>query len=179
MAATGGASGNPVVITSTTPNVCTVAGTVVRFVGVGTCVIAANQSGNSAYNAAPQVMQSVKVDYRFTGFADPVKNDGTLNTAKAGKAIALTWRVTDAAGAPVLTLTTAVISVKELSCSVGGADNLLDETTAGGSGLQNLGDGYYQLNWKTPASYARSCKTLHLDLGEGSGTRTASFAFTK
>jgi hypothetical protein len=47
------------------------------------------------------------------------------------------------------------------------------------SGLQNLGDGYYQLNWKTPASYAKSCRTLQLDLGEGSGVRTASFAFTK
>ena len=41
-------------------------------------------------------------------------------------------------------------------------------------GLQNLGDGYYQFDWKTPKSYAKSCKTLRLDLAEGPGMeRTA------
>jgi len=29
-----------------------------------------------------------------------------------------------------------------------------------------------------PASYANSCKMLRLDLGEGSGPRTANFAVT-
>jgi hypothetical protein len=42
-----------------------------------------------------------------------------------------------------------------------------EEFAAGGSGLQNLGGGYYQLNWKTPKSYAGSCKTLKLELGVG------------
>jgi hypothetical protein len=51
------------------------------------------------------------------------------------------------------------------------------EQAAGNSGLQNLGDGYYQYNWKSPASYAKSCKTLQLDLGEGTGARTARFVF--
>jgi len=46
-------------------------------------------------------------------------------------------------------------------------------------GFQNLGNGYDQYNWKSSAAYAKSCKTLQLDLGEGSGPRTARFAFTK
>ena len=46
-------------------------------------------------------------------------------------------------------------------------------TTATNPNLQNLGNGYYQLNWKTPSGYARSCKLMRLDLGEGSGARTA------
>lgn len=49
---------------------------------------------------------------------------------------------------------------------------------AGVSGLQNLGNGYYQFNWATPKSYANSCKTLHLALGDGAD-HTAQFKFTK
>jgi hypothetical protein len=47
-----------------------------------------------------------------------------------------------------------------------------------GPGLKNLGFGYYQYNWKTPASFARSCKTLQLDLGDGN-IHTAAFQFLK
>jgi hypothetical protein len=54
----------------------------------------------------------------------------------------------------------------------------LEETFAGGSGLQNLGNGDYQLNWKTPTTYAGSCKTMVLDLGGGVTVR-ADFRFTK
>ena len=171
-------SGLPVALSTSPGSVCTVSGTTVSFVGAGTCTITANQPGDAAYSAAPEVTRTVKVDYHFSGFADPVKNDA-VNAAKAGRTIPLQWRITDASGAPITTLTAATISVKDLSCTAGSTANQIDESTAGASGLQNLGNGYYQLNWKTPASYARSCKLLQLDLGEGSGPRTASFAFTK
>ena len=176
VAATGGASANPVVIAVGPPNVCTLSNNVVRFVGVGTCTIAANQGGNSAYEAAAEVRQSVKVDYQYAGFLDPVNNNGVLNVAKAGQVIPLKWRLTDATGAPVTTLVTAAVTITDLSCAIGSSEDQVEEYAAG---LQNLGNGYYQLNWKTPDGYAKSCKTLHLDLGEGSGTRTARFAFTK
>jgi len=52
------------------------------------------------------------------------------------------------------------------------------ETATGISGLQDKGDGYYQLDWKSPKSYAKSCKTVHLDLGEGI-THDAYFDFKK
>jgi hypothetical protein len=107
-----------------------------------------------------------------------VDNDGQ-NAAKAGQAIPLRWRLTDAAGAPVTTLTSATITAAGLSCALGNGADQLTEYAAGGSGLQNLGDGYYQLNWKTPTAYAGSCKTLQLQLGEGSGPRTAVFQFTR
>jgi hypothetical protein len=48
---------------------------------------------------------------------------------------------------------------------------------AGSSGLQNLGNGYCQLNWKSPTIYAGSCKTLHLNIG--GVTHDALFQFTK
>ena len=41
--------------------ICTVAGSTVSFVGVGTCTVYANQAGNASYNPAPQVQQSFSV----------------------------------------------------------------------------------------------------------------------
>ena len=62
--ATGGGSGNPVTFTSQTTGVCTTGGTngsLVTAVAAGSCTIAANQAGNTNYNAAPQTAQSFAV----------------------------------------------------------------------------------------------------------------------
>jgi hypothetical protein len=117
------------------------------------------------------------VTYQFGGFLSPVNAD-VLNGANAGQTVALKWRVTDATGTPVTNLTTATVTVTSLACTIGSTANQVEESAAGGSGLQNLGNGYYQFNWKTPKSYAGSCKTMQLDLGEGI-TRNAAFEFTK
>ena len=61
VAATGGASGNPVTFSSTTSSVCTVSGATVSFVGAGMCTIDANQVGNSDYTPAPTATQSFAV----------------------------------------------------------------------------------------------------------------------
>ncbi|MGH8564946.1 MAG: hypothetical protein ACREXW_13030 [Gammaproteobacteria bacterium] len=80
----------------------------------------------------------------------------------------------------VTNLASATATAVSLSCSLGTTPDQIEEYAAGASGLQNLGDGNYQLNWKTPKSYASSSKTLKLDLGEGpSQERTALFQFTK
>ena len=83
--ATGGLSGNPVTFTSTTTGVCTVSGSTVTGVSVGSCSIAANQAGNGNYNPAPQVLQSFPVT---AGFALKVINanstGGTVTTDKGG-----------------------------------------------------------------------------------------------
>ena len=62
-AASGGGSGNPVIfsIDPTASGLCAISAGVVSFTGAGTCVIDANQAGNTAYSAAPQVQQSVAV----------------------------------------------------------------------------------------------------------------------
>jgi hypothetical protein len=70
--ATGGASGNPVTFTSGSSSVCTSSGTngsVFTFVGVGTCVVDANQASSSNYNAATQVTQSFLVEGSPTAVA--------------------------------------------------------------------------------------------------------------
>jgi outer membrane autotransporter protein len=75
VSATGGASGNPVIFTSTTTGVCTVSGTngsTVTVVSAGTCIIAANQAGNTNYSAAPQVTQNITAT--VTARPDPAKD---------------------------------------------------------------------------------------------------------
>ncbi len=116
------------------------------------------------------------VTFAFEGFSAPVQNDRILNVIKAGAAVPLKWRLTDANGVPVTNLASASVTVHGITCDAGTTEDQLNETVAGSSGLQNLGDGYYQLNWKTPKSYAASCKRLQLDLGDGID-RTALFKF--
>jgi hypothetical protein len=52
-----------------------------------------------------------------------------------------------------------------------------DRDLRGRSGLQYLGDGYYQFNWKTLKSYKGHCRTMTLSLGDGN-EYTAEFQFT-
>jgi hypothetical protein len=62
--ATGGQSSSAVTFTidaSSTSGACTISGSTVTFVAVGTCVVDANQAANSSYLAAPQVQQSVTI----------------------------------------------------------------------------------------------------------------------
>ena len=61
LSATGGGSGNPVVFSSGSPQVCTVSGSTVTYIAAGTCVIDANQAGNDSYADAPQVQGKIKV----------------------------------------------------------------------------------------------------------------------
>jgi len=117
------------------------------------------------------------VTFVFTGFSAPVRNLPALNKAKAGRTIPLKWRVTDSGGAPVTTLTSADVLVTSKACEADGNGDSVKEYAPGKSSLQNLGDGYYQFNWKTPKSYARSCKTIEVSLGDGE-VHTAAFRFT-
>jgi hypothetical protein len=140
---------------------------------------AVDNAGNST-----QTSCSYSVVYAFDGFFDPVNNPGwtekgtVINKAVAGKTIPLKWRLTDANGDPVLDLGSVNVQAVTLSCSLGSSTDLLEEYASGNSGLQNLGNGYYQFNWATPKAYASSCKTLRLTLNDGS-VHTAEFQFTK
>lgn len=111
VAVRGGASGNPVVVTSGRTTVCTVSGTTVRFVGVGTCPLLAQQAGNARYlpAAAKQAFVVHKSPQAFVITskppAKPVVGGSYTVATKAG-----------ASGMPVV-LSSATPSV----CTVGGA----------------------------------------------------------
>src|SRR5262249_44112932 len=116
-----------------------------------------------------------QVHYGFTGFQAPVDN-GVVNVAKAGTATPLKWRLTHHPRNPGPDL--APVRVTSAGHTLGGgpAADAHAKVPPAASGLQNLGDGYYQINWKSPKTYAGTCRTLQLDLGEGQ-MRTAEFRF--
>ena len=121
------------------------------------------------------------VGFNFAGLFAPIDRPNVMNMSKAGQAIPLKWRLTDYLGNPVTSLTSVTVTVSSISCSQGSeSPDELEEYASGSSGLQNLGDGYYQFNWKTPTSYAGSCKQLNLNLGEGTvRTNLALITFKK
>jgi hypothetical protein len=64
LSAAGGLSGNSVVFSadpSSGTGVCSLSGSTVSYLKAGTCVIDANQAGNTKYLAAPQVQATITV----------------------------------------------------------------------------------------------------------------------
>ncbi len=94
--ATGGASGNPVTFTSTTPSVCTVSGNTVTGVAGGTCTLSADQAGNDNYTAAPQVTQSLIVGQTT---ATTTALTSAPNPSAPGQTVTLTATVSVASAA--------------------------------------------------------------------------------
>jgi hypothetical protein len=109
-----------------------------------------------------------------------------VNLAKAGQAIPLSFEVLDQNSVPEANLalcTTTPCPVGSLQvliyatppnqCTVDGDSSIgsvipATADMAGNSGLQNLGGGSYQFNWKTPKTLASgSCETVQVNLGDG------------
>jgi hypothetical protein len=155
--------------------------TFVPSVGSHVLTVSGLTSANYDITYLPASGGTVQVSYDFRGFFTPVDNPGSsnvINVANSGQAIPLKWQLLDFAGNPVTNLSSVTVTAATLACTLGTTTDLLEEYAAGSSGLQNLGGGFYQFNWKTPTSYAKSCKTMKLDLGEGT-PRTALFQFKK
>ena len=117
--ATGGASGNPVVITidATTSSVCSITAGVVSFQTAGSCVIDANQAGNTNYTAAPLAQQtftvgkgSQTVSFTSTAPTTAVVGGATYSptaTASSGLAAAIT---VDASASSVCAISGGAVS---------------------------------------------------------------------
>ena len=98
------------------------------------------------------------VKYNFVGFDLPIKMQTclpsipcteALNSTKAGRVVPIKWRLIDADGRgfddPVSIRSLETFSVDCFTNEL----NVFDvPQTAGNSGLQNLGNGYWQYNWK-------------------------------
>jgi hypothetical protein len=117
---------------------------------------------NVGHEATTQCSYNV-IAHNFIGFSSPVDNAPVLNTVKAGQGIPLKWRLMDASGNPVTNLQSVEVKASGISCALGTSADQVEEVASGSSGLQNLGDGYYQFNWKSPTSYAKSCKSLQIN----------------
>jgi Legume lectin domain len=127
---------------------------------------------------------------RFKGFGTPVVNTA-LNTVKAGAAIPLSFQLFDVLGNPVTNLSLCnslipntntcsdptvpanapwvYLSTFGVSCPSNMSTNLATDTltSAGNSGLHNLGGGNYQIVWKTQRSWQGHCANVSLSFSSG------------
>lgn len=121
------------------------------------------------------------VEYDFDGFFSPVEMDA-INKAKAGQSVPLKWRLTDVSGTPVSDpAEIGGVRSYPVACDTlaGDPTDAVEEYASGGSGLQYLDDGNWQINWQTPASYANTCRGAYVEYGSGEVSPPAFFAFKK
>jgi uncharacterized repeat protein (TIGR03803 family) len=100
-------TGLPVTFTSSNPSVATISGNTVAIIASGTTTITATQSGNSNYNAAPDVQQALTVNKGpqiITFNALPAKTYGNAAfslTATASSGLPVTYTSSDPAVATI------------------------------------------------------------------------------
>ncbi len=126
------------------------------------CVRGTDSKGNVTN---PPTCTTFMVTYQFEGFFEPI-NNSLLNTAKAGQAVPTKWRLTDALGAPIEDQSSfAGLYSYPVDCEslMGNAADAIEEYAPGNSGLQYKGDGNWQYNWKTPKTYAGTCRALYVE----------------
>jgi hypothetical protein len=137
------------------------------------CVRGTDAAGNPGDG---QACNAFTVGYSFDGFYQPVDMAST-NIAKAGQAIPVKWTLSDDCGiiddpASLSNLYSYPVTCGELTPS---ADVV--EEYAGSSGLQYSGDGLWQFNWKTPRTYAGTCRVMHVGFDDGRYSDSAAFEF--
>jgi hypothetical protein len=147
----------------------------------GMCSATTDQRGISRPQGPACDVGAVEVEVApaltLTGFSAPVEDPPGVNLVKAGQAIPLKFRVTDVSGAGVsgLTLDDVALTSRVGPCAGGPVTEGSIERNAVGPGLKDLGDGYYQFNWKTSKNVEGHCGTANVAVG-GSNL-TADFRF--
>ena len=174
VAATGGASGNPVTFSAT--GSCTNAdATFTMTSGYGTCTVTFNQAGNGNYHAAEPVAQNVgATPWKVTGFYQPVTSSAPgspiWNVVKGGSTVPLKFQIFAGVNGPEQTSVSAIQSMlaQPVGCGGGAAINVAaDElTNTGGTTLRYDGSQFIQ-NWKT-AKTPGTCFLVTMTADDGS-----------
>ena len=98
---------------------------------------------------------------------------------KAGASIPVEWRITTSSGSAVSD-PASFVGLFSYAVTCGTTDGLetpVETTAPGESGLKYLGDGNWQINWRTLGSYPKgSCRVLELKLNDGT-SHYANFKF--
>jgi len=174
LSATGGGSGNPVTFTALTPSTCTLSGNQLSLTSAGTCTVAADQAGNTAYDAAPRVTASVAVRWPFTGFVGLLAPPAVNGSIKAGSTVRMTFSLGGNRGTSVLagSPTVAVYQCKSTPLPTPGAGSPNVGTLDYNATTQE-----YTYNYVTLKSRAsKTCVQFSLMLADGS-IHTALFQF--
>ena len=102
--------------------------------------------------------------YALGGFQAPVDNAPTVNTGKPGRTYPVKFKLTDALGNPVTTISAiTAVDYKATSCSAFTSDptDALEANTTASSGLRYDGaSGSFIYNWASPSA-ARLLHAVH------------------
>ncbi len=143
--------------------------------GVGNFSATCSGALDNAGNEGPSVSVHYSVEHAFQGFFSPVDNVPVRNRLKAGQAVPLKFSLGGNFGLDILASGSPASAA--MTCS-GGLSDAIEETATPGSSTLSYDSvtGYYQYVWKTPKSYAGTCRALLLKLKDGT-THTAYFEF--
>jgi hypothetical protein len=119
--------------------------------------------------------------YAFKGFLPPIRMD-VPNKANAPQAIPIKWWLTDAKGISI-SKATVLSTIKILSYKVDCTTLTGDPATAtaigspGKSGLKYLGNGRWQINWKTDKSFRKTCRKMFIQFNSVQSSPEVTFIF--
>jgi len=119
--------------------------------------------------------------YVFKGFLPPIRM-GVTNKANAPQAIPIKWWLTDVNGKPV-SKATVLSTIKIVSYQVNCTTLVGDPSTAsaigspGKSGLKFLGNGRWQINWKTEKSFRGTCRKMFIAFNAFQNSPEVVFSF--
>jgi Fn3 domain-containing protein len=137
-----------------------------------TCSGAEDNAGNTNSASA-----TYTVDYKWTGFFQPIDNDPICNSVKAGSAIPVKFSLNGYQGMNIFA--SGYPKVSAGSCTGATVDPVEETSTAGNSSLNyDATSDQYIYVWKTDKSWAGTAKRLTVVLADGT-THFARFTFTK
>ena len=156
------------------------AGTVLLS-GTKTLNVTFTPTDTNNYNTASAQVQIVVNPYPFTGFFQPIDNNGVFNKAKIGSTIPVRFSLGGDKGLNILAAGYPQVS-KSIACGVNPAVDAIEEyATATNSGLKyDPVANQYIYNWMTDSTIkAGECRQLIVKLADGSVAKTANFTFFK
>jgi hypothetical protein len=133
-------------------------------------VNAADTAGNTASKSV-----TYQVVYNWSGFFQPIDNLPTVNSAKAGSAIPVTFSLGGNYGLNIFA--SGYPRAQAIPCDGGAPTDDIETVSAGASGLSyDAATGQYTYTWKTDKKWAGTCRQLVLKLVDGT-EHIASFTF--
>jgi len=172
VAATGGASGNPVTFTVLTPSTCALSGSTLSLTNVGPCTVAADQAANTAYDAAARVTATVAVRWPFTGFAGLLAPPSVNGPIKPGSTVTLTFSLGGNRGTALFTGSPTVEAYGCTTTPAPGSGSPISGTLSYSATTGQYSYRYNTLRTRQP----NTCIQLTLPFADGT-VRTALFKF--
>jgi hypothetical protein len=136
------------------------------------CNGALDNAGNSGSSSV-----TYSVIYNWSGFFQPIDNNGVFNVVNAGRTIPVKFSLGGDQGLAILAAGSPSSAV--VACPASASVDTVEETTTATSGLRyDALANQYIYNWKTLSSYAGTCRRLTVTLVDGT-THSALFKFTR